>query len=177
MSTPFLGDTATPSSAGDTVVDASKDLTEEKLQSVDTKLERRKSFGKAQILDNLPTRSASDGLTKEHSEHGRVKGDVYFRYIEAASKTGFSVFVICIVLSQVTSVLGNNTLRAWGEHNLSSGSNKDAFWYLLMYGLYSLASTLLGTVAAITLWVFCSVRSSRLLHDSVRRLMFSMTIH
>ncbi|KAI0725334.1 metal resistance protein YCF1 [Fomitopsis betulina] len=167
LSTPFLADTATPSSAGETAVDSVKDLTEEKLQSVDTKLERRKSFGKSKIIDNIPTRIASDGLTKEHSEHGRVKGDVYFRYIEAASKTGFLLFVVCVVLSQVTSVLSNNTLRAWGEHNLSSGSNKDAFWYLLMYGLYSLASTLLGMVAAILLWVFCAVRSSRTLHDSM----------
>ncbi|KAH9924719.1 metal resistance protein YCF1 [Fomitopsis serialis] len=167
MSTPFLGDTATPSSEGDTAVDFSRSLTEEKLETVDTKLERRKSFCKATLIDNLPTRTVSDGITKEHSEQGRVKADVYLQYIKAASKTGFTFFVVCMVLQQVTSVLGNNTLRAWGEHNLTTGSNKDAFWYLMMYGLYSLASNLLGTVAAILMWVLCSVRSSRLLHDSM----------
>ncbi|KZT65750.1 multidrug resistance-associated ABC transporter [Daedalea quercina L-15889] len=167
MSTPFLRDTATPSSEGDTVVDSSLDLTEEKLQTVDLKLERRQSFGKAALVSNLPTRTVSDGMTKEHSEQGRVKADVYVQYIQAASKTGFTFFVVCMVLQQVLSVLGNNTLRAWGEHNLNAGSNRDAFWYLLMYGLYSLASTLSATVASILLWVLCSVRSSRLLHDSM----------
>ncbi|TFY68212.1 hypothetical protein EVJ58_g1149 [Rhodofomes roseus] len=167
MSTPFLGDAATPSSEGETAVESLRDLTEEKLQTVDCKLERRKSYGRAALVDNLPTRTVSDGMTKEHSEQGRVKTDVYLQYIKAASKTGFTFFVVCMVLQQVTSVLGNNTLRAWGEHNLNAGSNRDAFWYLLVYGLYSLTSTLLGTAAAILLWVLCSVRSSRLLHDSM----------
>ncbi|PCH44281.1 multidrug resistance-associated ABC transporter [Wolfiporia cocos MD-104 SS10] len=166
MSTPFTLDTATPSSHGDTVV-GSTDLTEEKLDCVDRKLVRRKSFGKATLMSNLPTRTVSDGPTKEHSEQGRVKLSVYLQYIKAASKTGFAFFVICMVLQQVTSVAGNNTLRSWGEHNRAVGANKDAWKYLLGYGLFSLSSTLLGTIAAILNWVLCSVRSSRLLHDSM----------
>lgn len=150
-------------------MESSRDLIEDKLQSVDDKLKRRTSFRKPDLVDNLPTRSVSDGPTKEHIEQGRVKIDVYLQYIKAASKTGFMVFVLSTILQQLTSVAGNNTLRAWGEHNLSAGSNHDAFKYLLVYGLFSLSSTLCGMLAAILIWVLCSIRSSRLLHDSVSK--------
>lgn len=167
MSTPFIGDTATPSSEGETAVASSQDLTEEKLASLDKKLVRRKSYGKAVLEDNLPIRTTSDGLVKEHIEQGRVKRDVYLQYIEAASTAGFVFFVLFTVLQQITAVAGNNTLRAWGEHNLTTGSNEGAWIYLLGYGMFSLSSTLLSTAAAILIWVLCSVRSSKRLHDSV----------
>ncbi len=69
MSTPFItGFSNTPDSEGDskTAVD-SVELTEEKLETVDKTLVRRKSYGKAVIDDNLPTKTASDGPTKEQS--------------------------------------------------------------------------------------------------------------
>lgn len=65
------------------------------------------------------------------------------------------------------SVAANNTLRAWGEHNREAGSNRGVGRYLAEYGAFSLASTLLGAAAAILIWVFCSIRSSRRLHDQM----------
>ncbi|KAI0819664.1 metal resistance protein YCF1 [Trametes gibbosa] len=168
MSTPFItGLSATPSSEGETAIESSQDLTEEKLESVDKTLIRRKSFGKAVIDDILPSRPTSDGPTKEHSEQGRVKREVYLRYLEAASRAGFGAFLVATILSQIASLLGNNTLRAWGEHNRETGDNKGAGIYLIGYGLFSLSSTLLGTMAAILIWVLCSVRSARRLHDAM----------
>ncbi|KAI0675473.1 metal resistance protein YCF1 [Trametes maxima] len=168
MSTPFItGFSATPSSEGDTAVESNQDLTEEKLETVDKTLTRRKSFGKAVIEDALPTRTASDGLTKEHTEQGRVKREVYLRYIEAASKTGFGAFVVATILQQIASLLGNNTLRSWGEHNREAGANAGAGVYLLGYGVFSLAGTLFGMAAAILIWVLCAVRSAGRLHDAM----------
>ncbi|KAH9946530.1 metal resistance protein YCF1 [Amylocystis lapponica] len=169
VSTPFTtGDSQTPSSEGGTAVAESRDLTEEKLETVDKKLIRRKSYGKASVAPILPVRApSSDGPSKEHSEQGRVKRDVYVKYIEAASKTGFVFFVLSTILSQITSVAGNNTLRAWGEHNLSTGDNEGAFKYLLGYGLFSLSSTMLGAAAALLIWVLCGIRSAKRLHDSM----------
>ncbi|KAL1943159.1 hypothetical protein VTO73DRAFT_4830 [Trametes versicolor] len=168
MSTPFItGFSATPSSGSDTAAGSKEDLTEEKLETVDKTLIRRKSFGKAVLDDALPTRAASDGPTKEHSEQGRVKREVYLRYVEAASRTGFGAFIVATVLQQVASLLGNNTLRAWGEHNRQAGDNAGAGVYLLGYGLFSLSSVILGTAAAIIIWVLCSIRSARRLHDAM----------
>ncbi|KAI0352362.1 metal resistance protein YCF1 [Trametes cingulata] len=167
-STPFItGFSATPSSEGETAVDSKEQLTDEKLESVDKTLIRRKSFGKAVLEDALPTHTASDGPTKEHSEQGRVKQEVYLRYVEAASKAGFGAFIVATILQQIASLLGNNTLRAWGEHNREAGDNAGAGVYLLGYGLFSLSSTLMGTAAAILIWVLCSIRSARRLHDAM----------
>ena len=171
MSTPFItGSSGTPgSSEGDssnTAVDSAQDI-EEKLESVNKALVRRKSYGRA-VLDEAPrARAASDGPTKEHTEQGQVKREVYVRYVEAASRAGFVGFVVATVLAQVVALLGNNALRAWGNHNSEVGGNEGAGVYLLGYGMSSLASTLLWLVGSILIWVFCSVRSSQKLHDSV----------
>ncbi|KAI0731222.1 metal resistance protein YCF1 [Earliella scabrosa] len=172
VSTPFItGASSTPdSSEGDssnTAVESTADLLEEKLENVSKTLTRRKSYGKAMIDNNLPTHATSDGPTKEHSEQGRVKREVYLRYLEAASKAGFVSFVVATILQQITSLMGNNMLREWGNHNSEVGGNEGAGVYLLGYGMASLSSTILGAVAALLIWVLCSVRSARKLHDSM----------
>lgn len=141
------------------------------------KLHRRSSVGNATLAKPPKIRGSSNsGPSQEHSEQGKVKWNVYFRYLEAASKTGFSVFLVANILQQAASVLANITLRNWGEHNREFGDNSGMFNYLLGYGLFSLSSVLLGGAAAILLWVFCAVRSARQLHDSVSIIIVSMLL-
>ncbi|KII85750.1 hypothetical protein PLICRDRAFT_144304 [Plicaturopsis crispa FD-325 SS-3] len=128
---------------------------------------RRPSFTKAALAEIPPTRLATTGANKEHSEQGKVKPLVYYQYLEAASKSGFALFLVATVLQQTMSVLASVTLRAWGEHNQQTGDNTGMFKYLLGYGLFSLSSVLLGGVAALLIWVLCSLRSARKLHDSM----------
>ncbi|KAH9830264.1 metal resistance protein YCF1 [Rhodofomes roseus] len=156
------GDTTSLSSQGSTTGEYK--VTEEHGQTNDKQRPRRMSFGKA-VLHVAP--SASSKPAKEHSEEGRVKTDVYVQYIKAASRTGFGCYVVFMMLQQVLVVAGNDTLRAWSEHNLETGRRDGALHYLLIYGAYSLTSTAIGTAAAILLWVVCSVRSSRRLHNSM----------
>ncbi|THH32362.1 hypothetical protein EUX98_g1802 [Antrodiella citrinella] len=168
VSTPFTGGaSSTPSS--ETAVNSSE-LTEERLEGVTEKLQlqRKKSFTKAVLSNTPPIRGTqSDGITKEHSEHGRVKNDVYLKYIEATSKFGSIAFVITTLLVQLASLAANNTLRSWGEHNRESGDNTGLGHYLMGYGLFSLGSVFMGALSSIILWVFCSIRSSKHLHDSM----------
>lgn len=169
IATPFLTDSSTPSSntVGNSVIDA-REL-EQNLEGVNEKLQRKQSFTKAKLTSEPPTRTESSGVvTKEHSEQGRVKKDVYVQYIEAASMIGFAMFIVATGGSQIVSVMANNTLRGWGEHNREAGGNKGVGLYLLQYGLLSLSSVLLSGAAAIIIWVFCSIRSARRLHDNVR---------
>lgn len=131
------------------------------------KLRHRQSFEKARLTSSIPTRKATQGLSKEHQEQGRVKTEVYKQYIQAASKAGFVFFLFTTVAQQAASVLATLTLRYWGEHNREVGENSGMFKYLLVYGLFSLSSSLLGALSAITMWVYCALRSARRLHDSV----------
>ena len=94
--------------------------------------------------------------------------EVYKQYIYAASKVGFILYLFTVAGQQATSVLGTLTLRYWGEHNQELGNNSSMFKYLLVYGLFSLSSSILGGVSAIIMWVYCALRSARHLHDNVR---------
>ncbi|KAF9525987.1 multidrug resistance-associated ABC transporter [Crepidotus variabilis] len=136
--------------------------------SLSEKLRRRSSFQKATLA---PVEAAKyvppNSLSKEHQEQGQVKMEVYKHYIQAASKTGFALFLLATVAQQAVSVLATITLRYWGEHNQKTGSNSGMFRYLLFYGLFSLSSSLLGAASAILMWVYCALRSARQLHDSM----------
>ncbi|KAI6044047.1 P-loop containing nucleoside triphosphate hydrolase protein [Pisolithus marmoratus] len=130
---------------------------------------RRQSYSRALVAPVPSVREASStAFSKEHSERGRVKKDVYLQYMQAASKTGFSFLVLAIMFQQVVSVLSTYMLRLWGEHNLELGKNlglRDP--YLLGYGFANLASIGLGATGALLLWVYCTLRSSKHLHDSM----------
>ncbi|KAG1817496.1 P-loop containing nucleoside triphosphate hydrolase protein [Suillus subaureus] len=129
------------------------------LESVSEKVSRRESFKKA---------ASSDGITKEHSEQGRVKMEVYSQYLHAASRKGFMFFVLATVLQQVVSVMSTVMLRLWGEHNREMGTNAGLTnKYFLGYGLFNLVAISMSACAALLIWVFCSLRSSKHLHDSM----------
>ncbi|KAJ7767456.1 multidrug resistance-associated ABC transporter [Mycena maculata] len=165
-STPFVtSGSATPiedptNGAGDKASEYAGALSE--------KLHNRASYPKAVLAPPKPVRAAnSAGLSQEHKEQGRVKIRVYMQYIEAASKMGFIVYMLAAVSQQAMTLLGNLTLRSWGEHNREMGDNSGMFKYLLVYGLFSLSSTLLGGASNIVMWILCSLRSSKRLHDAM----------
>lgn len=45
-----------------------------------------------------------DSRPKEHAEKGQVKRAVYAEYIKAASRIGVTAFLLCVALSQATSI-------------------------------------------------------------------------
>lgn len=164
-STPFAtSGSVTPKSEGGPR-DAVKE--EEYASALTEKLRHKLSFQRARQVTEVATHKPSGGLTKEHREQGRVKIGVYKQYIQAASKAGFACFLVTTVFQQAASVIATLTLRYWGEHNREMGNNSGMFKYLLIYGCFSLSSSILGAISAITMWVYCALRSSRYLHDTV----------
>lgn len=132
------------------------------------KLPRKRSFTKARLAASVTGRiSSSTGLTKEHIEHGRVKLNVYLQYIESASKVGSGLFLLATALQQAASVCATLVLRDWGEHNREAGANTEVMKYLIIYGLFSFSSTILGGVSAIIIWVYCALRSAKRLHEGM----------
>ena len=171
--TPFLSEEGTPSSGsshGEENV-----LTEEKIDAIGEKLTRKKSFGRAILapVTSQTTKAASGGLSEEQSAQGRVKGHVYWRYIEAASKSGFFLFMFMVFLQQAFQIFSTFALKHWSEGNRESGDNKSAMKFLWVYGLLSLSSVISSCIGSILMLVLCSLRSSKHLHDSVRKIYFS----
>ncbi|KAJ7760397.1 P-loop containing nucleoside triphosphate hydrolase protein [Mycena metata] len=164
-STPFASGSGSASPITLNIEDGDK--SPEYAAVVSEKLRYRTSYPKAVLAPPKPVRAAnSAGLSQEHREQGRVKRRVYAQYVEAASKAGFVVYIATTIGQQAMTLLGNLTLRSWGEHNREMGGNSGMFRYLLIYGLFSLSSTMLGGISSIVMWVLCSLRSSKRLHDS-----------
>lgn len=154
-------------------------MTEEKINTLGEKLTRKNSFGRAVLahVTSQTTKASSGGLSEEQSAQGRVKAHVYWRYIEAASKTGFAFFVIVVFLQQALQIFGTFALKHWSEGNRESGENKSAMKFLWAYGLLSLSATMLNSVGSLLMLVLCSLRSSKHLHDAVRWLLFFAPFH
>ncbi|KAF8452218.1 hypothetical protein L210DRAFT_1005230, partial [Boletus edulis BED1] len=70
------------------------------------------SFGKAVITPLPPVRDVtSSGLSKESSEQGRVKREVYLLYLQSASKIGCLFFILTTILSQVVPIMATYMLQ------------------------------------------------------------------
>jgi ATP-binding cassette, subfamily C (CFTR/MRP), member 1 len=167
--TPFWnGEGSTPSSSSSREEEGT--LTAEKIDTIGEKLTRKRSFDRAVVaaVTSQTTKAASGGLSEEHSAKGRVKADVYWRYVEAASKIGFTLFVIFTILQQALLIFSTFALKHWSEGNRESGENKSALKFLWAYGLLSLSATMLNCLGSILMLVLCSLRSSKHLHDAVR---------
>lgn len=154
----------TPSSEQDTTFDVPNSV-----QGSLDKLPRKRSYGKASLAEigNMLRAPTQPTGTKEHTEHGRVKITVYTEYIKAASIMGFMFFLVCTIVQQASQVLANVTLKQWGEHNQRMGDNSGMSTYLLLYGLCSTGTILSSLAGTILLFVFCSLRSAKYLHNSV----------
>ncbi|KAI0285929.1 metal resistance protein YCF1 [Russula aff. rugulosa BPL654] len=166
--TPFWnGEGSTPSGSSSRGEEGT--LTAEKIDTIGEKLTRKKSFGRAVVapITSQTTKAASGGLSEEQSAQGRVKAHVYWRYIEAASRTGFTLFVTFTILQQTMQIFGTFALKHWSEGNREFGENKSAVKFLWAYGLLSLSATMLNCLGAILMLVLCSLRSSKHLHDAM----------
>ncbi|KAF9518525.1 hypothetical protein BS47DRAFT_1388932 [Hydnum rufescens UP504] len=106
-------------------------------------------------------------ILTEMSQQGRVKADIYFKYLKAASRLGVFFFVFCMLLQNAFTILSNLVLRSWGENNLSAGGTADNSYYIAWFGIDILMATLASLLAGICLWVYCAVRSAQQLHDAM----------
>lgn len=130
----------------------------------------RKTFGKATLLPlraiqppGQPDISKPQEANKEHSEVGKVKWSVYTQYVSAASRTGFALFILLVIASQAASIAANVVLMRWGD----AGAEANISYYIMLYGLCALASAVFSALNGLFLWVFCTLRSARYLHDSM----------
>lgn len=166
--------TSTPHGDDETLVSTPSELetldTANSVQESLDKLQRKRSFGRAALAQHgnaLRASTQPTGSKQEHTERGRVKGTVYAEYVKAASFPAFVWFLVCVIVQQASQVLANVTLKQWGEHNQKVGDNSGMSSYLLFYGLCSTATILSSLAATILLFVFCTLRSAKYLHNNV----------
>ncbi|KAG8992893.1 hypothetical protein FRB94_011203 [Tulasnella sp. JGI-2019a] len=136
------------------------------------KVARRKSQRAPSLLSPEAQKALTDQslatqskvVQKERSEQGKVKREVYWQYLQAASFIGAVAYVFAIILAQGFNVLSTWILKIWGENNRSSHPRSHSF-FLSWYGAFIFASALAAVASGILLWVTLAVRSGRRLHD------------
>ncbi|KAH7102795.1 metal resistance protein ycf1 [Auriculariales sp. MPI-PUGE-AT-0066] len=153
--------TATPNTAGETAVGSPTPPSEEVEEKEEPLDEKPLAFKTHGTFDRAKLLPISD--THEHTEQGKVQWKVYTEYIKAASRVGFAMFLLLILVSQAFSIGANITLMAWGN----AGASADVGRYIAIYGICVALSAGASAVSSFALWVYCTLRSARELHDSM----------
>ncbi|KAF2763770.1 ATP-binding cassette glutathione S-conjugate transporter [Teratosphaeria nubilosa] len=103
--------------------------------------------------------------TKEISEKGQVKRDVYFEYAKESNLVAVSIYLLMLVGSQTAQIGKSVWLKQWSEVNSEYGGNPDVGKYIGIYFAFGIGSAVLVVLQTLILWIFCSIEASRKLHE------------
>jgi ABC-type multidrug transport system fused ATPase/permease subunit len=106
-------------------------------------------------------------ITVEESAKGSVSWDVYKEYAVSCSMYGALGVLTFIILSQIFSVGTNLWIKYWSDVNQENNGNSHVWFYLSIYAMIGFSSSLSSMCQNLILWVFCAVRSARILHGKM----------
>ncbi|KAK2768155.1 hypothetical protein FQN54_000007 [Arachnomyces sp. PD_36] len=103
--------------------------------------------------------------TKETTEQGKVKWNVYGEYAKASNLYAVAVYLLALLAAQTAQVAGSFWLKQWSERNEEEGSNPEVGKYIGVYFAFGFGSAALVVLQTLVLWIFCSIEASRKLHE------------
>ena len=95
--------------------------------------------------------------SKEFSEQGQVKFDVYREYAKASNLIAVGIYLVTLVGAQTVNIGGSLWLKHWAEINTEQGRNPDPGSYVGIYFAFGVGGALLTVIQTIILWIFCSI--------------------
>ncbi|CCF59911.1 hypothetical protein KAFR_0I01300 [Kazachstania africana CBS 2517] len=119
------------------------------------------------IRKNNPERKTK--LEAEKTAVGSVKMSVYITYAKACGITGVFLFFIFLILSRIFDLCETFWLKHWSEVNKNRGSNEDVWKFVAVYALIGLGSAAFNIFRTIIMLLYCSIRGSKTLHDSMAK--------
>ncbi|KAK9428356.1 P-loop containing nucleoside triphosphate hydrolase protein [Lipomyces doorenjongii] len=125
-----------------------------------------KMFATEQLETWEKTEDEKDPLA---TTKGQVKFGVYKDYLQAANIYMVLLFVLLMISSNIMSVGGNVWLKHWSDINTQHGSNPDTGRYLAIYLIFGVTTAFLTLFSTIVLWIFCSIKAAKKLHDQMLR--------
>lgn len=105
--------------------------------------------------------------TTEKAEAGRVKLNVYKRYIQACGIPSVIFTIFIIIISSLNTVVSQFWLKHWSEHNSEAGSNTNLSFYLGIYLAIGITFAILGVARRSVVRIYCGLTASRILHDEM----------
>ena len=95
--------------------------------------------------------------SKEFSEQGKVKWDVYLEYAKTSNLVAVSIYVFTLVAAQTAQIGGSLWLKNWSEVNQEFGGNPEVGYYIGIYFAFGIGGAALVVVQTLILWIFCSI--------------------
>ena len=95
--------------------------------------------------------------SKEFSEQGKVKWNVYGEYARTSNLIAVGIYLICLLSAQTAQIGGSLWLKNWSEINQEYGSNPEVGKYIGIYFAFGIGGAGLVVVQTLILWIFCSI--------------------
>ena len=95
--------------------------------------------------------------TKEFSEQGKVKWNVYGEYAKTSNLVAVAIYMIMLLGAQTAQVGGSLWLKRWSEINQEYGGNPNVGKYIGVYFAFGIGGAALVVVQTLILWIFCSI--------------------
>jgi ABC-type multidrug transport system fused ATPase/permease subunit len=110
--------------------------------------------------------------SKEASEQGKVKWDVYMEYARTSNLPAVAVYLIMLLGAQAAQIGGSFWLKNWSEVNSRYGGNPHVGKYIGVYFAFGIGNAALVVLQTLILWIFCSIEASRKLHERMAYAIF-----
>ena len=95
--------------------------------------------------------------TKEFSEQGKVKWNVYGEYARTSNLVAVTIYLVTLVTAQAAQIAGSVWLKRWSEINQGYGGNPNVGKYIGVYFAFGIGGAALVVVQTLILWIFCSI--------------------
>lgn len=105
--------------------------------------------------------------SKEFSEQGKVKWDVYLEYAKTSNLIAVAIYMVMLIAAQTAQIGGSLWLKQWSEVNQRYGRNPEVGKYIGIYFAFGIGGAGLVVVQTLILWIFCSIEASRKLHEKM----------
>jgi ATP-binding cassette subfamily C (CFTR/MRP) protein 1 len=102
--------------------------------------------------------------SKEFSEQGKVKWDVYKEYAKANNTAAVIIYLLALVAAQSLVVGSNLWLKHWSELNQRYGGNPDIGKNIGIYFAFGIGGSVFMVLQTLLLWIFCSIEVRIHLH-------------
>lgn len=121
-----------------------------------------------------PTDLEGEGIkskqSKEFSEQGKVKWDVYGEYAKTSNLVAVIIYLVVLLTAQTAQVGGSLWLKEWSEVNQEYGGNPQVGKYIGIYFAFGIGSAGLVVIQTLILWIFCSIEvGAAVEHDCVHQ--------
>ncbi|KAL6712781.1 ATP-binding cassette glutathione S-conjugate transporter ycf1 [Lecanora helva] len=110
--------------------------------------------------------------SKELSEQGKVKWDVYSEYAKTSNLVAVGIYLVMLFCAQTAQIGGSLWLKQWSEANQRYGGNPQVGKYIGIYFAFGVGGAGLVVVQTLILWIFCSIEASRKLHERMAYAIF-----